>query len=93
MNEKKKAVEEFYQRCSDMLGTENTYVERHQYWYRSRWNNRAPGSGRFPGYGTIRMFSPNCIHVSLLKPVECNRTFESAEEVYAFLQNALTSPS
>ena len=90
MIEKKKAVELFYQRCSDLLSIENTYIERSQYWRRSRWTNREPGSGRFPGFGTIRMFSPDCIHVSLTKPVDISRTFDSAEAVYAFLQNALT---
>ena len=87
------AVEDFYQRCSDLLGTENTYVERSPYWRRTRWTNRAAGSGRFPGFGTIRMFSPDCIHVSLTKPVAINRTFDSAEEVYAFLKKALTQPT
>lgn len=93
MEKDKTAVEQFYQRCSDLLGTENTYVERGQYWRRTRWTNREPGSGRFPGFGTIRMFSPDCIHVSLSKPFDVNRTFENAEEVYAFLRNRLTQPT
>jgi hypothetical protein len=93
MEQEKKAVEDFYQRCSDLLSTENTYVERNPYWRRTRWSNREPGSGRFPGCGTIRMFSSDCIHVSLTNPVGVNRTFDSAEEVYAFLKKALTQPT
>jgi hypothetical protein len=90
MEKEKKAVELFYQRCSDLLGTENTYVERSPYWRRTRWTNRELGAGRFSGYGTIRMFSPDCIHMSLNHPVSVSRTFTSAEDVYAFLKEALT---
>ncbi len=52
----------------------------------TRWNNRHPGNGRFPGVGTIRLYAPNHIHVSLRQPVVLNRVCRSAHEAYDLLR-------
>jgi len=52
----------------------------------NRWNNRHPGNGRFPGFGTIRMHAPNHIHVALRQPVILNRVCRSSDEVYDLLR-------
>lgn len=85
-------VESFYQDVSDLLGIENTYeYNRHTVGgtYRTRWNNRKPGNGRFEGYGLIRFFGPSCIHVAINNPVHISGTFESKEAVLAALKKAL----
>jgi hypothetical protein len=85
-------VESFYQDVSDLLGIENTY-EYNPYTvggkYRTRWNNRAPGNGRFEGYGLIRFFGASCIHVAINKPIHMNGTFDSKEAVLTALKKAL----
>lgn len=73
-----------YARCAEILGIPH----EHRPWTGrgpNRWNNRHAGNGRFPGAGTIRMFSPNAIHVSLRAPVAVNRWCRSEDEVYALL--------
>lgn len=89
-NEKKEVEEKFYQDVSDLLGIENTY-EYNRYTvggtYRTRWNNRKPGNGRFEGYGLIRMFGPDTIHVALSRPIFIQKTFSSTEEVLEYLRN------
>lgn len=78
----------FYQRCAELLSTTHAYkpwVGRPP----NRWNNRHPGNGRYPGFGTIRMYAPNLIQVSLREPVLINRTCRSPEEVYALIERVL----
>ena len=81
-----KIVEEgFYTQVAEILGVSLNY--RHYPFKRpTRWNNRTAGNGRFEGYGLIRMFGPNCIHVSLTNPIKVNRIFSNVEDVYAFLR-------
>jgi hypothetical protein len=74
----------FYTRCAELLGAETTYKP----WFGrppNRWNNRAPGNGRYPGFGMIRRFGDNAIHVNLHHPFTLNRWFKSEDEVYAAL--------
>jgi hypothetical protein len=76
--------EEFYRECARLLDVVHTYrpwIGRGP----NRWNNRHPGNGRFPGFGTIRLYSPSHIHVSLRQPVILNRVCRSVEEVYDLL--------
>lgn len=76
---------QFYQECARLLSVPYTYTP----WTGrgpNRWNNRHAGNGRFDGFGTIRMFSPNCIHLSLRAPRPINCVVRSVEEVYALLQ-------
>ena len=69
---------EFYRRCAEILGVAHAFKERFS--ERTRWNNRMPGNGRFPGFVLIRMFAADRIQVSLHDPV-VSRTFGSREEV------------
>lgn len=74
----------FYQRIAEILGVPDNY-KSFPYQKKTRWNNRTAGNGRFEGYGLIRMFGPNCIHVALINPIKVNKIFCSPEEVYDFL--------
>lgn len=75
----------FYETCADLLGT--TYECESFPWYkRTRWNNRSPGSGRYPGFGIIRKFGNN-FHVSLRHPVVHNAIYRSEDEVFTFLKS------
>jgi hypothetical protein len=92
MEKENESVEQFYQDVADLLGVENNY--RYDEFtvggtYRTRWNNRKPGNGRFEGYGLIRFFGPNCIHVVLHKPAMISGVFNSTEEVLSALKKAL----
>jgi len=81
--------EEFYRRCAELLGTRydctGTAVS-----YRTRWNNRSPGHGRFPGYGIIRLHG-NDVHVSLRHPVSVSRHFSGRTEALEWLSQAVTA--
>jgi hypothetical protein len=78
--------EQFYAECAALLGT--TYdCTSFPYKYRTRWNNRAAGSGRFPGHGTIRVFG-DIVHATLHHP---KLTFTgSKEELLAQLGSCVT---
>ncbi len=93
---------EFYQKCAELLGAEDLYVEKplpsmrfnretgkmYQPLSRhTRWGPREPGNGRFPGHGTIRVFSEKMIHVSLNDP-SLSGTFTSFEAVLEALRLA-----
>lgn len=78
---------QFYAECARLLGAEHTYTP----WIGrgpNRWNNRHAGNGRFPGFGTIKMFGPNAIHVCLHTPRVVNRYVRSPEEAYALLSRS-----
>lgn len=77
--------EDFYYNCADILGVEYD-CEPFTHYKRTRWNNRKPGSGRYPGYGIIRKFGSQ-IHVALSKPIQHHGIYNSEEEVYTFLRN------
>lgn len=75
--------EAFYAECAALLGTSYDCVP-FSYGRRTRWNNRSAGSGRFPGFGLIRVFSDDEVHVHLHSPEPL--TFRgSKEEVLARL--------
>lgn len=78
--------EKFYQKCSDILNVEYD-CEQFKYRKRTRWNNRKPGSGRYPGFGLIRHFGSD-IHVTFK---DCNKKFKSENEVFTFLRNYIIS--
>lgn len=46
--------EEFYTRCSELLGITHDYKTPPK--RRNRWNARNLGNGRFPGFGLIRCY-------------------------------------
>lgn len=60
-------VEGFYQSVAEMLQCDGHYRE-FPFGRRTRWNNRSPGNGRFPGHGLVRYFGPSVIQVSLINP-------------------------
>lgn len=81
--------EKFYQDVADMLGVEHDYEFNINKGWRTRWNNRKPGNGRFEGYGLVRYFGPTMIHVVINKPIYFNKTFSSTEEALLALKKAL----
>ena len=88
MNDKDFEAEgRFYARCAELLGCDHTYRQ----WVGrppNRWNNRNPGNGRYPGFGTIRRFGDNAIHVSLRAPRSINAMFYAEADVFAALSAA-----
>ena len=77
----------FYEECARLIGVE--YGCKPFPWKYSRpgrWNNRAPGSGRYPGFGTIRKYGED-IHVCLRYPVYHNVVYKSEKEVFDFLSD------
>jgi len=86
MTSKHQFEEDFYRECARLLTATHTYRP----WVGpppNRWNNRHPGNGRYPGFGTIRMHAPNQIHVSLRHPVSVSRICRSPKEVFRLLRN------
>lgn len=77
--------ETFYNKCAELLGANHEYVP-FPWAKRTRWNNRSPGSGRFEGFGIIRVFGDK-VHVSLRYPVSVNKVFNSKEEVLVALSS------
>ena len=81
--EREQQKQDFYSTCAEILQTNHQYVPGLTT-YRTRWNDRDPGNGRFPGFGTIRWFGPTAMHVASMDP-PINRSFSSEQEVYDFL--------
>lgn len=80
---------EFYRECARLLGCSHD-GEAFPYPYRTRWNNRKAGRGRFEGHGIIRIFGDR-VHVALHRP-EIS-VIASQEEVLALLkQSAIIQP-
>lgn len=78
--------EKFYCEVAEILGLESPFETNPYKYYRTRWNNRKPGNGRFEGYGLVRYFGPNLVHVVLQKPKKINETFTSTSEALKFLK-------
>ena len=76
--------QEFYQAVARLLQTEINY---RPFPHRkiTRWNNRAPGNGRYPGFGLVRRFSKNLVNISLHTPKICATVYseQAALEVIA----------
>jgi len=81
---------DFLSECARLLGTDHEWVK--PAWRVTRWYPRDPGNGRFPGFGVIRVYSENVIHVQLYHPVSISRVFASKEGVLDYLRS-LTSIS
>lgn len=79
--------EEFYRRCADMLGTSYDCTGLSSP-YRTRWNNRSPGHGRFPGFGIIRAHGES-VHVSLRRPIAALRHFDTRAAALDWLSSRL----
>lgn len=76
--------EAFYTRCAELLGVEHEH-RPFRYGKRTRWNNRTPGCGRFPGRGLIRSFGSH-VHMALYRPKPINRLFDSREAALRCLE-------
>lgn len=79
--------EEFYQKCSEILDIEHKFKTIWKNERRSgRWGPREPGNGRFPGFGLIRWFGPNYIHMT---GKGINKSFTSPENALEYLSKLL----
>lgn len=74
---------EFYDRCAEIINTQYN-CESFKYKKRTRWNNRKAGSGRFPDFGTIRVYG-KIVHISLTKPIFLNVVCQSKQEALGIL--------
>src|ERR1051326_5059587 len=94
-------LEEFYQRCADLLCTDHDYHEpptvrfpiRHdgtiRNTYKTRYNGRVPGNGRFPGRGIVRVYGPSNVHVVLRDP-SLTGTYPSLDDALTAISQAIT---
>lgn len=71
----------FYATCSELLGIEHVYTTPVP--YRTRWNNRLLGNGRYKGFGTIQCFGST---IRVMSKETGTVMFNSYEEVYEFLK-------
>lgn len=80
--------DEFYHAVAGLLGTryDCTPFTGHK---RTRWNNRAAGSGRYPGFGMVRIHG-DAVHVALRRPVTLHRVYDTKDIALADLKNRLT---
>ena len=83
--------EEFYNECAKILGSDQKFIPNipKSRGRSGRWGPRQPGNGRFPEFGTIRIFSDTQIHMSLNKPETIVKTFDSKEKVLEFLRELM----
>jgi hypothetical protein len=75
----------FYRAVAELLGCEDHSDQIFPYGRRTRWNNRKPGAGRFPGYGLVRYHGPAMIHVHLTTP-PVQGLFHSIDDVLAAIR-------
>jgi len=74
--------EDFYNKCAIILETTHEYTKFPDK-YRTRWNNRKPGSGRFPDRGIIRCFGSQ-VHIALNNPT-CYKICDTKDEALELL--------
>lgn len=79
--------QDFYNRVAEILHIDYNYIV--PFYKKTRWNARCLGNGRFPGYGLIRMYGPNLIHVVLHNPIRVNQHFIDMEECIKFLSGVM----
>lgn len=81
----------FYEGCARLLGTRydcKPFVGHK----RTRWNNRAPGGGRFPGFGLIRLFGDH-VHIALHAPFQLNLAVRGRRDALSALARAAATHS
>lgn len=81
---------EFYAECDSLLG--QTHEPPRELRYRGRWGPREPGSGRYEGYGLIRWFAEDMVHVSLINPSKISGIM-TAQEVLVMLGDLVDRPA
>lgn len=82
---------DFYDRAAEILGVEHRYLP-FPHGRRGRWNNRKPGSGRFPERGLVRLFGGR-VHIALHRPRPVHRWFDSREAALRFLEEISQRPA
>jgi hypothetical protein len=80
-------LEDFYAECAAILECDHV-GEAFTHYKRTRWNNRTPGRGRFPGRGIIRVFG-NQVHIALTYPQPVSKIVQGMDEALAFLRSEL----
>ena len=75
--------ETFYSNAAVILNTTHEHLP-FKYGKRTRWNNRSPGSGRFPDHGIIRVFGDK-VHIALYDPM-ISKVCDSKEEALETLR-------
>lgn len=89
MNEHDTNIEEqFYQSIAQLLECNDHCYKLRLYTSRTRWNNREPGNGRYPGHGLVRRFNASSIAVNLHTPVVTG-CFNSEQAVFVAIKNAI----
>jgi hypothetical protein len=78
---------EFYNAVAKLLGTKYVGTE-FAYRYRTRWNNRNAGGGRFPNFGIVRLFGDK-VHVALIHPVEINEIVDGRQVALDLIKERL----
>jgi hypothetical protein len=87
-NDRNAVEEKFYQDVADLLGVENNFeVNPYKFW-RTRWNNRKAGNGRYEGHGFVRYFAPTLIHVRLKNP-DVAGTYTSSEAALQAIKSSV----
>lgn len=81
----------FYNECAAILGTTHE-GEAFTHYRRTRWNNRTPGRGRFPGSGLIRVFG-RVVHINIRSPVLVQATIEGLPEALDYLRASVGASS
>ena len=81
--------DEFYAACAQILNTQHEGT-KFPFAYRTRWNNRTAGRGRYPGFGTIQKFG-STVRVNLHTPKVLSRAYSSPEAAIAALQELIAS--
>lgn len=84
--------DEFYNEVARLLNTSHEYYRhvdiRKGKTYRTRWNNRQPGNGRFPEFGLVRLFG-DTVQIILRQPKEINATIEGRQAALDYLEMSL----
>jgi hypothetical protein len=81
-------LDDFYAECAALLGTRDE-CEAFTHYKRTRWNNRKPGRGRYPGYGIIRAYG-DLVQIHLHSPKDLRTQIIGLEEALAFLRSELS---
>ena len=78
---------EFYQQVATIIG--GVHEGRPFEWHaRTRWNNRIAGQGRYPGFGTVRLFG-DVVHVALREPAPLHAVIEGRQAALDAIRSAI----
>lgn len=81
--------DEFYALCAQILNASHE-GSKFPYPYRTRWNNRAAGRGRYSGFGTVQKFG-SMVRINIHTPKILSRTYSSPEAAIAALRELIAS--